>query len=103
MNFCGTPLMPCRKPVSMDILSKGLCLFSVCLFTSHTSCKYNLVFVFVCRLDRQTQATTLVHQIFGGYLRSRGIDLFFFSHICLLLVFQCLSDLSLNGFMHVNI
>lgn len=24
------------------------------------------------RLDRQTQATTLVHQIFGGYLRSRG-------------------------------
>lgn len=28
----------------------------------------------VCRLDRQTQATTLVHQIFGGYLRSRGID-----------------------------
>lgn len=29
----------------------------------------------VCRLDRQTQATTLVHQIFGGYLRSRGTDL----------------------------
>lgn len=26
----------------------------------------------LCRLDRQTQATTLVHQIFGGYLRSRG-------------------------------
>lgn len=26
----------------------------------------------VSRLDRQTQATTLVHQIFGGYLRSRG-------------------------------
>ncbi|XP_019499791.1 PREDICTED: ubiquitin carboxyl-terminal hydrolase 36-like [Hipposideros armiger] len=24
-----------------------------------------------CELDRQTQATTLVHQIFGGYLRSR--------------------------------
>lgn len=24
------------------------------------------------KLDRQTQATTLVHQIFGGYLRSRG-------------------------------
>lgn len=27
---------------------------------------------FFPRLDRQTQATTLVHQIFGGYLRSRG-------------------------------
>lgn len=26
----------------------------------------------VSRLDRQTQATTLIHQIFGGYLRSRG-------------------------------
>ncbi|OXB81070.1 UNVERIFIED_CONTAM: hypothetical protein H355_005000 [Colinus virginianus] len=26
---------------------------------------------FSSRLDRQTQATTLVHQIFGGYLRSR--------------------------------
>ncbi|KFW03976.1 Ubiquitin carboxyl-terminal hydrolase 36, partial [Eurypyga helias] len=24
------------------------------------------------KLDRQTQATTLIHQIFGGYLRSRG-------------------------------
>lgn len=31
-------------------------------------------FLPLCRLDRQTQATTLVHQIFGGYLRSRGID-----------------------------
>ncbi|ERE69013.1 ubiquitin carboxyl-terminal hydrolase 36 [Cricetulus griseus] len=27
--------------------------------------------VFSVKLDRQTQATTLVHQIFGGYLRSR--------------------------------
>uniref|UniRef100_F7CSJ3 Ubiquitin-specific peptidase 42 n=1 Tax=Xenopus tropicalis TaxID=8364 RepID=F7CSJ3_XENTR len=25
-----------------------------------------------CRLDRHTQATTLIHQVFGGYLRSRG-------------------------------
>lgn len=24
------------------------------------------------RLDRQTQATTFIHQVFGGYLRSRG-------------------------------
>eukprot|EP00079_Xenopus_tropicalis_P017706 XP_004918037.1 PREDICTED: ubiquitin carboxyl-terminal hydrolase 42 isoform X1 [Xenopus tropicalis] len=24
-----------------------------------------------CRLDRHTQATTLIHQVFGGYLRSR--------------------------------
>lgn len=32
------------------------------------------------RLDRQTQATTFIHQVFGGYLRSRGT----FLVICLL-------------------
>lgn len=31
---------------------------------------HSLIFFF--RLDRHTQATTLVCQIFGGYLRSRG-------------------------------
>ena len=31
-----------------------------------------LCFFFFFRLDRHTQATTLVCQIFGGYLRSRG-------------------------------
>lgn len=34
------------------------------------------------RLDRQTQATTFIHQVFGGYLRSRGK----FLVICLLYI-----------------
>lgn len=32
---------------------------------------------FYYRLDRQTQATSFIHQVFGGYLRSRGKSLFF--------------------------
>lgn len=27
---------------------------------------------FISRLDRSSQATTIIHQIFGGFLRSRG-------------------------------
>lgn len=79
MSFCGTPLMPCRKPVSMATLSKAFFFF---LYVK----KYEYILyefwsfssLHVCRLDRQTQATTLVHQIFGGYLRSRGIAFFLF-------------------------
>uniref|UniRef100_A0A3P8TJP6 Ubiquitin carboxyl-terminal hydrolase n=1 Tax=Amphiprion percula TaxID=161767 RepID=A0A3P8TJP6_AMPPE len=37
------------------------------------------------KLDRQTQATTFIHQVFGGYLRSRGK----------LLMLICFRDLSL--------
>lgn len=74
MSFCDTPSMPCRKPVSMATLSEALLVSN--LLTSR--CEYCIHFLLVSflllyRLDRQTQATTLVHQIFGGYLRSRGI------------------------------
>lgn len=50
------------------------------------------------RLDRQTQATTFIHQVFGGYLRSRGkllalicfLDLFLFFEVKLFFVlFLC--------------
>ena len=34
--------------------------------------RFSHLFFFFFRLDRNTQATTLVCQIFGGYLRSRG-------------------------------
>lgn len=79
MSFCGTPLTPCRKPVSMDTPSESSSAF---LFECRKAFVYfvwiSYLFLHICRLDRQTQATTLVHQIFGGYLRSRGIDVFFF-------------------------
>ncbi|XP_026007835.1 ubiquitin carboxyl-terminal hydrolase 42-like isoform X2 [Astatotilapia calliptera] len=29
---------------------------------------------FYYRLDRQTQATSFIHQVFGGYLRSRAVS-----------------------------
>lgn len=32
----------------------------------------NSAFPLVCSLDMSSQATTIVHQIFGGFLRSRG-------------------------------
>lgn len=47
---------------------------------------------FYYRLDRQTQATSFIHQVFGGYLRSRGKSLFFkVWFIFLLFVFLCLT------------
>lgn len=75
MSFCGTPLMPCRKPVSMATLSKASLLSLESEMNTFNEYCFNdifLCFLAFCRLDRQTQATTLVHQIFGGYLRSRG-------------------------------
>lgn len=101
MSFYATPSTPCRKPVWMDTpsetspspLLRPLFLSFLLLPPSSysSSCVSSLSsLLWICqphqaatsksffplhthRLDRQTQATTLVHQIFGGYLRSRGI------------------------------
>lgn len=49
------------------------------------------------RLDRQTQATTFIHQVFGGYLRSRGKSFAAIYVFCSLIVFagavSCLGSL----------
>lgn len=42
------------------------------------------------RLDRQTQATTFIHQVFGGYLRSRGKFLVICLTYITILIIYCL-------------
>lgn len=45
--------------------------------------------IYLCdRLDRQTQATTFIHQVFGGYLRSRGKLLVLICFLDLFVLFE---------------
>lgn len=46
-----------------------------------------LLYFYLVRLDRQTQATTFVHQIFGGYLRSRGRSFIYFDLVLMYLFY----------------
>lgn len=64
----------------------------------HQKCSHNsFSHLSVCpsdRLDRQTQATTFIHQVFGGYLRSRGKSFVVYSF--LLLFFDCICKVSFS-------
>lgn len=64
MQFCW----PVLKGMKQTFLIHQFINCNDCITLSSSILHY---FPFV-RLDRQTQATTFVHQIFGGYLRSRG-------------------------------
>lgn len=68
--------MPCRKHVWMVATSKWPFIYFFFLDYFHSGIDVFKSFILIClcifRLDRHTQATTFIHQIFGGYLRSRG-------------------------------
>lgn len=75
-HLCSWALAPgsCIAPaVPSSELQPGVCAEDTVVAAGRPRCRDGVrPGAAVSRLDCETQATTLVHQIFGGYLRSRG-------------------------------
>ncbi len=73
LEFSGghLPLMPCMPNWPCLFLDfRPVTFLLMCLVNNYGFA------VFLCiRLDVYTKATTMVHQVFGGYYRSQGISL----------------------------